>query len=107
MEPGRFRTHLLSDTNLHFKQSQISDYEVASATHGSSLHGSDFRQPGDPRKFVQIVIDLVRQEGCSVGKKIPLRLPVGRDAVNEIQGKLDNVVSILQEWDSVITSTDY
>jgi hypothetical protein len=98
---------LLSDTNLKFKQSQIPEYEAATEIHGGYLRSEDSKQPGDPEKFVKIVIDLVRQEGCSQGKKIPFRLPIGADAVTEIKGKLQEVTDIMEEWDTVITRTDH
>ncbi|KAI6754489.1 hypothetical protein HG530_012241 [Fusarium avenaceum] len=107
MEPGRFRTSLLSATNLKFKQSQISDYETASESHGDHLHSKDFKQPGNPEMFVRLVVDLVRQEGCAEGKAIPFRLPVGRDAVEEIGFKLRETTDVLREWSDIITSTDY
>lgn len=107
MEPGRFRTSLLSATNLKFRQSQISDYETASESHGDHLHSEDFKQPGNPEMFVRLVVDLVRQEGCAEGKAIPFRLPVGRDAVEEIGFKLRETMDVLREWSDIITSTDY
>lgn len=107
MEPGRFRTSLLSATNLKFKQSQISDYETASESHGEHLHSEDLKQPGNPEMFVRLVVDLVRQEGCAEGKVFPFRLPVGRDAVEEISLKLRETVDVLREWKDIITSTDY
>ncbi|KAF4490277.1 oxidoreductase yusZ [Fusarium agapanthi] len=107
MEPGRFRTPLLSTGHFQSKQSQIPDYESASETHHNHLHGGDLKQPGNPEKFVAIVLDLVRQEGCAQGKSIPFRLPVGKDAVEEIGAKVRDVLDTMQEWDSIITETDY
>ncbi|KAF5617843.1 Zn(II)2Cys6 transcription factor [Fusarium sp. NRRL 25303] len=107
MEPGRFRTPLLSTGHLQPKQSQIADYESASETHHKHLHGGDLKQPGNPERFVEIVLDLVRQEGCAEGKGIPFRLPVGKDAVEEIGAKVRNVLETMQEWDSIITETNY
>lgn len=107
MEPGRFRTSLLSTTNLKSTQSQLQEYEAASATHCAHLKSEDYNQPGDPRKFVKLVLDLVRQEGCAKGKNVPFRLPVGRDAVEEIGLKLSEMGNVLEEWDSIISSTDY
>ncbi|KAL5585627.1 hypothetical protein FOVSG1_015016 [Fusarium oxysporum f. sp. vasinfectum] len=107
MEPGRFRTPLLSTGHLRSKQSQIPDYESASETHHGHLHGGDLKQPGNPEKFVTIVLDLVRQEGCAQAKSIPFRLPVGKDAVEEIGAKARDVLGTMQEWDSIITETDY
>jgi hypothetical protein len=65
------------------------------------------KQPGNPERFVEIVLDLVRQEGCAEGKSIPFRLPVGKDAVEEIGAKVRDVLETMQEWDSIITETDY
>lgn len=107
MEPGRFRTSLLSATNLKFKQSQISDYETASESHGDHLHSEDFKQPGNPEMFVRLVIDMVREEGYAEGKAIPFRLPVGRDAVEEIGLKLRETTGVIEEWKHIITNTDY
>ncbi|KAG5747075.1 hypothetical protein H9Q70_010233 [Fusarium xylarioides] len=107
MEPGRFRTPLLSTGHLQPKQSKIPDYESASETHHDHLHGGDLKQPGNPEKFVKIVLDLVRQEGCAQGITIPFRLPVGKDAVEEIGAKARDVLETMQEWDSIITETDY
>lgn len=107
IEPSRFRTSLLSATNLKFKQSQISDYEKASEPHGDHLHSEDLKQPGNPKMFVRLVVDLARQEGCAEGKVIPFRLPVGRDAVEEIDFKLRETMDVLRGWNDIITSTDY
>ncbi|KAF5967124.1 hypothetical protein FBULB1_11329 [Fusarium bulbicola] len=107
MEPGRFRTPLLLTGHLQSKQSQIPDYESASEIHHNHLHVGDLKQPGNPEKFVAIVLDLVRREGCAQGKSIPFRLPVGKDAVEEIGAKVKDVLETMQEWDSIITETDY
>ncbi|KAF5572774.1 Zn(II)Cys6 transcriptional activator [Fusarium pseudoanthophilum] len=107
MEPGRFRTPLLSTGHLLPKQSQIPDYESASETYHNHLHGGDLKQPGNPERFVKIVLDLVRQEGCAQGRTIPFRLPVGKDAVEEIEAKARGILETMQEWDSIITETDY
>ncbi|KAF5675574.1 Zn(II)2Cys6 transcription factor [Fusarium denticulatum] len=107
MEPGRFRTPLLSTGHLQPKHSQIPDYESASETHHNHLHSGDLKQPGNPERFVEIVLDLVRQEGCAQGRTIPFRLPVGKDAVEEIEAKARDVLETMQEWDSIITETDY
>ncbi|KAF9771684.1 hypothetical protein IL306_010671 [Fusarium sp. DS 682] len=107
MEPGRFRTPLLSAGHLQSKQSQILDYEHTSVAINNHLKAEDLKQPGNPEKFVNLVLDLVKQEGCAEGKSVPFRLPVGRDAVQEIRAKLTEVKEVMQDWDSIITNTDY
>ena len=106
MEPGRFRTPLLSETNLKFKETNVSDYDVASGAHSASLRDGSMKQPGHPAKFVSIVLDLVRKEGCAEGKEIPFRLPVGIDCVEEIEGKIRDVADVIEEWRPIITNTD-
>lgn len=107
MEPGRFRTNLLSQDKAQINRSSIDDYRQASDAHTQGLQQEGMRQPGDPKKFVEIVIDLVRQEGCAAGKVIPFRLPVGMDANEEIRGKLESTTRVLEDWGSVVLGTGY
>lgn len=107
MEPGRFRTNLLSQDKVHINRSSIDDYRQASDAHSQGLQQQDMRQPGDPKKFVEIVIDLVRQEGCAAGRVVPFRLPVGTDAIEEIRDKLESTTRVIEDWGSVILGTGY
>ncbi|KAF4450150.1 hypothetical protein F53441_6668 [Fusarium austroafricanum] len=102
MEPGRFRTPVLSESQLKTKGTQIADYIPGWEAHSDHLTRDNMKQPGNPEVFVRIVLDLVRQEGCAEGKKIPFRLPVGSDSVAEISAKITEVVEALQNWDSII-----
>ena len=77
MEPGRFRTPLLSPTNVKITGSSIPDYEKFASAWGADLRDGDFKQPGNPEHFVGSVVDLGREGGCAEGKTIPFRLPVG------------------------------
>ena len=107
VEPGRFRTKLLSESNLKAKKSQVTEYASASETHMNFLSAADFTQPGNPEKFVRLVLDLVRVEGVAEGRTIPFRLPVGTDSYEEIRAKIQDVEKLLEEWQPIITSTDY
>lgn len=107
MEPGRFRTPLLSIDKVQINQSGIDDYHQASTAHTQGLQQQDMQQEGDPKRFVEIVIDLVRQEGCAVGKIVPFRLPVGRDAIEEITTKLDTTTQVIKDWKTVISATGH
>ncbi|KAK2603467.1 hypothetical protein QQS21_004327 [Conoideocrella luteorostrata] len=107
VEPGRFRTKLLSESNLKSSQSQFQDYEAASTVYNKFLRQENTNQPGNPEKFASLVLDLVREEGCAEGKSVPFRLPVGLDAVKDISGKLKEMGDVIDEWRDVITATDY
>ena len=107
IEPGRFRTKFLSSSNRKTKASEITDYNELSQSKNEGLAKEDQRQPGDPVKLVEIVLDLVREEGVAAGKEIPFRLPLGVDAYEEIKKKVDDMQRLLEEWAPTILSTNY
>lgn len=86
---------------------EIADYRDFLQAQRDDLAKEDSHQPGDPKKFVQVVIDLVHKEGPFKDKDIELRLPLGNDAFDEIAQKLKKTSTLLRDWESVIRSTDY
>ncbi|KAI0011534.1 NAD(P)-binding protein [Xylariaceae sp. FL0662B] len=107
MEPGRFRTMLLSPGNLQVVQSSISDYASASRDKINGLAKEDRNQPGDTRKAVKIILDVVRGEGCAEGKDVPLRLPLGTDCYDAIKEKCQETLKLLEDWKYIINSTNH
>ncbi|KAI0839646.1 NAD(P)-binding protein [Hypoxylon sp. FL0890] len=107
IEPGRFRTMLLSPENVQAIPSKIPDYAEASRAHIEGLAKEDRTQPGDPQKAIKIIVDLVRKEGCAEGKEVPFRFPLGTDCYNAIKEKCEKTLSLLKDWNHVINSTDY
>ncbi|ORX95868.1 hypothetical protein BCR34DRAFT_498167 [Clohesyomyces aquaticus] len=107
IEPGRFRTKLLSTGNMVPRYSKIPDYEQASKDFFAGLAQEDMNQPGDTSKGVGIIVDLVRKEGVAQGRTVPWRLPLGTDCYETIKGKCEETLEVLAEWEKVITSTDY
>ncbi|KAF2093275.1 NAD(P)-binding protein [Rhizodiscina lignyota] len=107
IEPGRFRTKLLSAENLKATVSAIPDYADMSRTLMGHLASEDQAQQGDPVKHVEIVLDLVRQEGVACDKAIPFRLPLGVDSFDDIKAKCEETLELLKEWEAVIRSTNY
>lgn len=106
MEPGRFRTKLLASTNMKAVRSSIPDYMERSEAHVSTLERDSGLQPGDPEKFVDITLDLVRQEGVAAGKDIPFRLPLGEDVFVDVKGKCEETLDVLEKWAPTIKSTN-
>ena len=72
IEPGRFRTKLLSGTNLKSVASKIPDYADFSQTMLLGLASEDSKQPGDPVKLVEIILDLVEAGRCCQGQRNPV-----------------------------------
>jgi len=106
-EPGRFRTKLLSSGNMKATASIIPEYEEFSKSLLGELAKEDQTQPGDPVKLVEIILDVVRQEGIAEGRDIPFRLPLGTDCYNDIKAKCEETLKLLKEWESTIRSTDH
>lgn len=61
----------------------------------------DGKQPGDPEKAAQAMIQAVESDSP------PLRLALGEDAVTTIEQKLESVKAELEQWRSVSLATAF
>jgi hypothetical protein len=84
--------------------STVSDYAENSKAFLEYLANDDQTQDGDPVKFVELVLDLVRGEGVAKGREMPFRLPIGSDAYEDIKGKCEETLKIMEEWGPTIQS---
>jgi NAD(P)-dependent dehydrogenase (short-subunit alcohol dehydrogenase family) len=78
VEPGPFRTRFLDDTSVKWTK-PIPDYEESVGKSRDLLRDMNGKQPGDPRRAAEAIIQAVEAE------KPPLRLPLGRMAVEHIR----------------------
>jgi hypothetical protein len=67
----------------------------------------DGKQPGNPAKGSHLIIDAVLGEGWGKGKELPLRLPLGPDAVMTLEAKARDNLKILEEWREASSSTNH
>jgi NAD(P)-dependent dehydrogenase (short-subunit alcohol dehydrogenase family) len=99
VEPGPFRTEFLG-RSLH-RATPIPDYEDGPAgtlrAHFATQHG---QQPGDPVRAVEAIIDAVHSPSA------PLRLPLGRAAVERIRAKLRAQLADLEACAEVAIAAD-
>ena len=107
LEPGRFRTKLLASGNVQMQASQISDYMEFSNVLLGAIAAESGKQPGDPKKLVSVLLDLVRGEGIAKDRGVPFRLPLGSDCLDEVSKKVDQTRSVMEEWKDVVLSTDF
>lgn len=107
IEPGRFRTKLLSSGNMKTVEPAHAEYADMAKTLLKHLAEEDQAQDGDPNKLVNIVLDLVRQEGVASGKKIPLRLPIGADVCDDAKARYHENLKVLEDWGPVVYGTSY
>ena len=66
-------------------------------------HGN---QPGDPKKAVERMVDVLKSEGMAAGRTMPPRMPLGPDALAGVRAKCEATLKICDEWEGLIGSTD-
>ena len=96
----------MSPTNVKTAALRISEYEELDKAISGFVAATNGNQPGDPRKLVERIIDVVKSEGMATGKPIPQRLPIGRDSMATIKKKCEATLKLCEEWETLITSTD-
>ncbi|KAH0828727.1 hypothetical protein J3R83DRAFT_3138 [Lanmaoa asiatica] len=79
VEPGAFRTEGIY-RNPFYASNPIPDYEEQRADSLLTYNAVAGKQPGDPAKAMNAVVDVVRGEGVAAGREWPLYLVLGKDA---------------------------
>ena len=78
-------------------------FEGSLEDRGIDTHG---KQPGDPTKAAQAIIDVVRGEGAATGRTIPPFITLGSDTYNSISEMMGEVQTRLDTWKTLTCSTD-
>ena len=81
VEPGFFRTELLTPESTNYAQSKIADYAEKTSQTVTAWSGMNGLQGGDPAKLAKALIQLASQD------EPPLRWAAGADAVTELERK--------------------
>jgi NAD(P)-dependent dehydrogenase (short-subunit alcohol dehydrogenase family) len=98
VEPGAFRTSLMSNRSL---SGEIDDYEpTVGATRRMALDNGG-REPGDPAKAAALVLAALAAEDT------PLHLPLGEDGVDAVLGHLDAVRGQVEAWQTRSRATSF
>ncbi len=100
VEPGPFRTAWAGPSSAR-AENRIADYDSSSGERIEMLRQMDGKQPGDPDKAAQAIISLINE------KNPPLRLPLGKPAVDAIREKLRFVEKEMDEWLELSLGTDF
>ncbi|MGJ5675240.1 MAG: oxidoreductase [Nostochopsis sp.] len=100
VEPGAFRTDF-NGRSLVVAETPIGDYEEVIGGFRQWIKDIDGKQPGDPVKAAAAMIQAVESENP------PLRLALGKDALDAIADKLESVKTELDAWREVSTNTAY
>jgi short-subunit dehydrogenase len=100
VEPSGFRTGFLTKDSLAYSESKIDGYQAVKDTQERYL-AADGKQPGDPGKASEILIELAETE------KPPLHLYLGQDAYNRVSDKLKTMTTELEKWKETTISGDF
>ena len=108
VEPGYFRTGFLNAGARIKAATTIDDYTNSVVGQVKKiLDDTDNKQLGDVDKGAKVIVDVLTKTGVAEGREIPIRLPLGTDIIAGIKSKIDDTLKLLEEWDSVISSTDH
>lgn len=99
IEPGPFRTNFAGESIT--KVPAMEDYAATVGKRRQQVEAIDGKQPGDPNRAAQAMIQVVEDPNP------PLRLVLGKSAVQSIRGKLESVAQELDAWESISVGTDY
>jgi NAD(P)-dependent dehydrogenase (short-subunit alcohol dehydrogenase family) len=100
VEPAPLRTHFLGQGSVKWS-SAISDYSETVGKAREQLRAMDGKQPGDPRRAAHAIFEAVASASP------PLRLPLGKMALDHIRTTLVNRLKELDAWAEVGAATDF
>ncbi|MFD0688711.1 oxidoreductase [Actinomadura fibrosa] len=100
IEPGNFRTHW-AGASMATAAAPIADYAPSIDPVRELFAGLDGAQPGDPARAAEVIVGLLDAPDP------PLRLVLGGDALELIQGKLSRQTAEMDAWREVTYSTDF
>ncbi|SDZ00557.1 NADP-dependent 3-hydroxy acid dehydrogenase YdfG [Amycolatopsis xylanica] len=100
VEPSRFRTDFNASDVLEFAEATDTYRDILAAVRGD-LAGVDGKQEGDPVKAAEIIVELAH------GDDVPLRLALGREAVERISGAYRRGLAEVERWAETARSADF
>ncbi|CAM6095971.1 unnamed protein product [Calypogeia fissa] len=107
IEPGYFRTNLLSGGSKVNTEKIIDDLRQVMDPVKKSYTAINQKQPGDPAKAAQLLVEVLTKSGRCEGRPLPLRLLLGRDAVGYCKAILEQQTKSLNEWAELVSTTDH
>jgi NAD(P)-dependent dehydrogenase (short-subunit alcohol dehydrogenase family) len=100
VEPSRFRTDFNAADVLEFAEASETYRDLLAGVR-ANMAGADGLQEGDPARAAQIIVSLAHSA------EVPLRLPLGREAVERISGAYRRGLDEVERWAETARSADY
>lgn len=104
-EPGYYRTNALKPSNLKREQPHIPAYAEFNEASAAFEAAAFVNEPGDPKKAVDRMIDVVKKEGMAKDKNLPIRLPLSTDGLKVVREKCSETLEVCKEYEALIVST--
>ncbi|KAJ7211742.1 hypothetical protein GGX14DRAFT_449061 [Mycena pura] len=104
---GCFRTNVLEPGHHTPIISRIADYREMTQNTEDAIIELSGKQPGDPRKGVVAVLNVVRGEGAAVEKPFPMSLTLGNDCYTVVKEMSEGALTRLNEWRAMTKGTDF
>jgi NAD(P)-dependent dehydrogenase (short-subunit alcohol dehydrogenase family) len=98
VNPGFFRTELLSNESTSYAEASIEDYAERNASQRTFWTSQNGKQGGDPAKLAQALLKIAAEE------KPPRRFVAGADAVMATEGKLADLQRQIDAFRELSTS---
>ncbi|MBN6054061.1 SDR family NAD(P)-dependent oxidoreductase [Nonomuraea sp. RK-328] len=100
VEPSRFRTDFNAADVLEFTAASDTYRDLLAAVR-VDMAAADGLQEGDPARAAEIIVSLAH------GDEVPLRLPLGREAVERISGAYRRGLEEVERWAEVARDADF
>ncbi|ESK94777.1 serine 3-dehydrogenase [Moniliophthora roreri MCA 2997] len=104
---GYFRTAFLNPDHRKPYIPRIQDYNEVTGEYEAALQAYNNKQPGDPLRGVEIMVDIVRGEGVAKGKTFSNNIQLGSDCYETVKTECEEALRQLEEWKDVSFSTDF
>jgi len=98
VEPGFFRTELLSTESTTYAKPSIDDYVERTRETVTAWSGMDGKQGGDPAKLAHAIVQLAGL------KEPPARFAAGADAVQTFEAKANALLAQANAWRDLSSS---
>ncbi|KAJ6551335.1 hypothetical protein B0H19DRAFT_950510 [Mycena capillaripes] len=105
VEPAAFRTNSLMNT-AYYTGNKIQDYDEMREKSIKWYETINGLVRGDPAKAMEVLTDVVREEGGAAGRPWPLYLILGDIGVAGITEKCHRILKVIDDWKDVTTGLD-
>jgi hypothetical protein len=101
VEPGFFRTELLTPESTTYARPSIDDYAERTTQTVAAWNGMNGKQGGDPAKLAAALVTIAEDE------KPPTRWVAGADAVATVEQKAHDLLAQVDAYREVSSNLDH